>query len=90
MLRMIVGNTLRERLKFAADILQAINLMASIVGGMIIWAEFDPFAGILAIVFFVFVTWCIKLVMYALSQLSSLCELQQNDRAQQNTGESIE
>ena len=71
----IVGKTLSERLKFAADILQAINIFLALVAGLIIWYEFDLFAGTLSTVFFIFVTWAIKLSMYALSQMVEQAEL---------------
>lgn len=71
----IVGKTLSEKLKFAADILQAINIFLALVAGLIVWHEFDLFAGILSTSFFIFVTWAIKLSMYALSQMVEQTEL---------------
>lgn len=88
----VIGNTLGEKLKFAADILQAINIFVSIVAGLIVWTEFDPFAGILAMIFFMFVSWCVKLIMYALSQLSTYCDTETKRlhqlEAQLGTGQS--
>lgn len=72
---MFVGKTLSEKLKFAADILQAINIFLALVAGLIIWYEFDLFAGILSTAFFIFVTWTIKLSMYALSQVTAQTEV---------------
>lgn len=71
---MFVGKTLSEKLKFAADILQAVNIFLALVAGLIIWYEFELFAGILSTVFFMFVAWAIKLSMSALSQLSAQLE----------------
>lgn len=78
---MFVGKTLSEKLKFAADILQAVNIFLALVAGIIIWYELELFAGILSTVFLMFVTWAIKLSMYALSQLSAQLEALQTQHS---------